>query len=137
MEASGYSKTPLDKKLGLKEHYNYAVYNAPKRYTDFFMTFPENTSIFMNPSPSSLDFIHVFCNSQICLEKHVSEAKKALKKSGILWVSWPKQSAAIVSEINREDVRNFLLKVGLVDIKVCAIDKDWSGLKFMYHTKDR
>lgn len=137
METSGYSKTPLAKKLGLKENYNYAVNNAPKEYTDFFMTFPEKASHIKNPAADSLDFIHVFCKDQKCLEKHISEAKKALKKSGILWVSWPKQSAAIVTEINREDVRNFLLKVGLVDIKVCAIDKDWSGLKFMYRKKDR
>ncbi len=137
METSGYSKTPLAKKLGLKENYTYTTYNTPKRYIDFFQEFPENTSHIENPAADSLDFIHVFCKGQNCLIQHISEVKKALKKSGILWVSWPKQASTIVSEINREDVRDFVLKVGLVDIKVCAIDKDWSGLKFMYRKKDR
>ena len=137
METSGYSKTPLAKKLGLKENNTYCIYNAPKPYLDFFLEFPDTAKHVKKPSAASLDFIHVFCKSHSCLERHISEAKKALKKTGILWVSWPKQASAIVSEINREDVRNYLLKQGLVDIKVCAIDKDWSGLKFMYRKKDR
>ncbi len=63
--------------------------------------------------------------------------KPALKKSGILWVSWPKGASKIQTDLKREPIREHLLKTGLVDIKVCAVDEDWSGLKFMYRKEDR
>ena len=71
------------------------------------------------------------------LKNTIISLKDGLKQNGILWVSWPKGSSKIETDINREIVRSIVLKSGLVDIKVCAVDEDWSGLKFMYRLKDR
>ncbi|WP_235291374.1 hypothetical protein [Portibacter lacus] len=137
MELSGYSGTPLAKKLGVKEGFQFLLRNEPSHYFDLFSDFPKTAEEVEIPEVGSLDFIHVFVKSDQELVEITSEAKEYLKKSGMLWVSWPKGSSKIVSSINRESVRAFVLSIGLVDIKVCSVDKDWSALKFVYRTKDR
>ena len=112
--------------------------NQPKHYFSLFSDFPENVVLAKNPETESLDFIHLFCNTISSLENQALSLKSFLKKTGMLWVSWPKGTSKIATDIHREAVRDYmLLNVGLVDIKVAAIDKDWSGLKFVYRTKDR
>lgn len=137
METAGYSKTPLAKKLGIKEGYVMMVVNEPEHYMSLFSDFPKGTVQKKKLDSESFDFIHIFVQNQAELERIVQMVKPAMKKNGILWVSWPKGSSKIETELKREPIREHLLKTGLVDIKVCAVDEDWSGLKFMYRKEDR
>lgn len=134
---AGYSGTPLSKKLGIKEGFSMLLVNQPDHYLNLFSDFPENVNFLNGPKPESADFIHLFCAEESELIKHSSSCKKALKKNGIFWVSWPKGSSKIKTDLKREPVRDHLLAIGLVDVKVAAIDEDWSGLKFVYRLKDR
>lgn len=138
MSTSGYSKTPLYKKLGIKAGFLIHVYNSPKNYLDFFHEFPEEVVISNSDQETeSVDFIHIFATSEAELSKAFSIAKPALKKNGVLWISWPKKSSKIPTEIDKFFVMKYGVDNGLVDVKVAAIDADWSGHKFVYRVKDR
>ena len=134
----GYSGTPLARKLGIKEGHSIYLVNLPDHYFDLFTDFPSEVRFLKKPSEQTADFIHLFCKSQECLEPETQRLKSLLKKNGMLWVSWPKGTSKIETDLNREIIRAYILThVGLVDIKVAAVDADWSGLKFVYRTKDR
>jgi hypothetical protein len=135
--SSGYSKTPLAKKLGLKTNFKIHLYNAPDYYHDLFDELPDDIEYPTFQSVNNLDFIHAFFTLNEDLTETIQDLKDRLKQNGILWVSWPKAKSKIKTDINREIVRSTVLETGLVDIKVAAIDEDWSGLKFMYRLKDR
>ncbi|MEP2935751.1 MAG: DUF3052 domain-containing protein [Gilvibacter sp.] len=138
MKNAGYSGTPLAKKLGIKDGDSIQVFNSPKNYIDFFFDFPKNAKIVeQGKSMPEIDFIHIFSRNKSELTTHFSLAKPNLKKSGILWLSWPKKSSKIETELDKFTILNFGLDNGLVDTKVAAIDIDWSGHKFMYRKKDR
>ncbi len=137
MATAGYSGTPLAKKLGIKPQFSIYVHNEPLPYASLFIDLPDGLTFPQKPQPESLDFAHAFCTTQKELIKATFKIKPLLKKTGMLWMSWPKGSSKIPSEINRELVRDHLLSVGLVDTKVCAVNEDWSGLKFVYRLKDR
>lgn len=137
MEASGYSGTPLAKKLGLKDNFGIYLINAPEHYWKLFDLVPPGIHELKDPGRESVDFIHLFCTTTEELRTHAKTCKTLLKKNGSLWVSWPKGSSKIQTDLKREPIREHLLGIGLVDVKVCAVDKDWSGLKFVYRTKDR
>lgn len=134
---AGYSGTPLAKKLGIKEGFKLLLYNTPKHYFELFADFPAEIEILNKLEPESADFIHIFCTSFEEFKEVSKEYKNALKKSGLLWVSWPKGSSSIKTDLKRDPIREYLLENGLVDVKVAAIDEDWSGLKFVYRLKDR
>ena len=134
---TGYSGTPLAKKLGIKSGHIFLLYNEPKHYFNLFSDFPTDTIKLKHIERDTADFIHMFCTTEKELFKAVAQFKPALKKTGMLWVSWPKGSSKIHTDLKREPVRDYLLSIGLVDIKVAAIDEDWSGLKFVYRLKDR
>jgi hypothetical protein len=134
----GYSKTPLIQKLGIKEGYTIQAINAPIKYSDFFEALPVNVTI--KPEgifKEELDFIHLFSISFRELESGFTMAKKNLKKTGILWISWPKKSSKIDSELDKFCILDYGLRNGLVDTKVAAIDKTWSGHKFMFRVENR
>lgn len=134
---SGYSGTPLAKKLGIKEGFSMLLYHSPEYYFNLFADLPENLSIHKTLVDKEFDFVHVFCTSIQELEEIAGKHKNCLKQNGMLWVSWPKGSSSIKTDLKREPVREHLLSIGLVDTKVAAIDEDWSGLKFVYRLKDR
>jgi len=133
---SGYSGTPLVKKLGIKEGFQVLFVNEPSHYQELLIDCPP---IYFSESKNSetIDFIHLFCKEIVSFEKDSLKVKPLLKKDGLLWVSWPKGSSKIKSDLSRDYIRTYLLRNGLVDVKVCAIDADWSGLKFVYRVKDR
>lgn len=138
MSTSGYSGTPLAKKLGIKENFLIQVYNSPKSYTSFFRDFPERVVISASKQiKESVDFIHIFATTESELSKAFQLAKPTLKKNGSLWISWPKKSSKITTEIDKFHVMKYGLDNGLVDVKVAAVDSDWSGHKFVYRIKDR
>lgn len=138
MSTAGYSKTPLSKKLGIKENFLIQIHNSPKSYTDFFYEFPSGVIISEGrQGKETVDFIHIFATTEQELSDAFSIAKPSLKKTGQLWISWPKKSAKISSEIDKFFVMKYGLDNGLVDVKVAAIDENWSGHKFVYRVKDR
>ena len=135
---SGYSGTPLAKKLGLKEGHRALVLGAPKHYWSLFEELPVDLTIHTRMGKGPYDFIHFFCQKEKDFLKRVGDLRERLKKDGGLWVSWPKGSSSLATDLKRDFIREYILqRVGLVDCKVAAVDEDWSGLKFMYRKTDR
>lgn len=133
---AGYSGTPLARKLGLKAGMRVLVLHPPRPYRQFFPDLPELQ--FARPAePGPLDFVHLFATTFEQLEDGLRRAVPNLHKKGVLWVSWPKKTSGLVSEIGKFDVMAAGKRSGLVDIKVAAIDADWSGHKFVVPVKNR
>lgn len=134
---AGYSGTPLARKLGLKEGFKVLLHNQPNHYFELFSDLPEALEIVKEYEAESIDFIHIFTTTFEELEKIVPDYKAALKKNGLIWISWPKGKSKIKTDLKRDMIREHLLDIGLVDVKVAAVDEDWSGLKFVYRVEDR
>lgn len=133
----GYSGTPLIKKLGIKPGLVIRVVQAPEAYWDWISPLPEEIKVLTRAKKEGADFIHLFTKERKKFEREFLKLKAELKKDGMLWVSWPKKSSKVASDLDENIIRNFGLNNGLVDVKVCAVDEVWSGLKFMYRVKDR
>ncbi|HEY0656012.1 MAG TPA: DUF3052 domain-containing protein [Chryseosolibacter sp.] len=133
---AGYSGTPLQKKLGIKPGDSLLIQHAPIEYLDWVSPLPEGVSV-KRSSTKDLDFIHSFVTDQKEFKKLFVSNKKVLKKDGMMWISWPKKSSGVQTDLDENFIRDFGLKAGLVDVKVCAVDETWSGLKFVYRVKDR
>lgn len=132
---AGYSGTPLEKKLGIKAEFNVAFVNAPENFVKQ-LDLPPGVNVKSISKSKSLDFIHVFVKSQKTLTA-AFECSRRMKPSGMLWVSWPKKTSGVTTDVNENLVREVGLAAGLVDVKICAVDDVWSGLKFVYRLKDR
>ena len=133
---SGYSGTPLVKKLGLKEGARGSVLDAPCDYSDLLGGLPKGVELTDTPVPGS-DFIHFFVCQKRALTQRLPQLKRCLARDGALWLSWPKRTSKIPGDLSGNVVRACGLAIGLVDVKVCAVDENWSGLKFVYRLKDR
>lgn len=133
----GYSARSLVAKLGIKEGYRCALVNAPPSYRAGLGKLPRRAMIAAAEFGGPLDFIHVFSQEKQDLENKIPELKQSLSSNGVLWVSWPKIKSKVETDLNENIVREIGLKNGLVDVKVCAVDETWSGLKFVYRLKDR
>ncbi len=128
--------TPLLKKLGLKEGSRACILKAPSNYLDLLGPLPGGVVLLDQPD-DGLDFIQVFAKERRALERQVSALKQHLAPAGMLWICWPKKTSSLETDLRREVVRAIGLHTGLVDVEVCAIDADWSGLKFVFRLKDR
>ena len=133
---AGYSKTPLAKKLGIKPGFSIKLVNGPEYYFELFTDMPEDILV-NNNAKGSYDLVHFFTKSTKELNKILPGLKNEIIQNGMIWVSWPKKSAKIVTDINENLIRDLGLSCGLVDIKVCALDEVWSGLKFVIPVKSR
>ncbi len=134
----GYSKTSLVKKLGIKAGQSVAVVNAPKDFlANELQPLPENVRISAAQTGKRLDFIMLFVDSAKALNKELPRLKAKLARDGIFWVSWPKKSSGLETDLSFDVVQQSGLKIGLVDVKICAVNDIWSGLKFVYRLKDR
>ncbi|MDX1939316.1 MAG: hypothetical protein SFU99_02125 [Saprospiraceae bacterium] len=133
---SGYSGTPLIKKLGIKQGFTLQLINAPRHYLELIGELPPNVLIVEQPI-DSVDFIHVFVKSVAELEAQLPILKDQIVKNGIIWVSWYKKSAKIPTDVNEDIIRDTALALGLVDVKVCAVDEQWSGLKLVWRKENR
>jgi len=133
---AGYSGTPLQKKLGIKEGLSLFVLEPPKEYFNWISPLPSDVQVKVKLT-SQVDFIHLFVKEQKIYSKEFVRCKKQLKKDGMMWISWPKKASKVPTDLDENIIRDFGLKNGLVDVKVCAVDEVWSGLKFMYRIKDR
>ena len=131
---SGYSGTPLAKKLGIKQGFKIALYNQPDYYLKLFTDLPEVKIV---SGISTVDFIHYFVKEEKQLLKDIVKLKNQIEQNGMIWVSWPKKSSKVKTDITEDLIRKLSLKNGLVDIKVCAVDETWSGLKLVIPVKDR
>ncbi len=134
--AAGYSKRPLIEKLGIREGFKIAVLGAPDNYATTLGKLPKNVTV-QGKHQGPLDLIHFFSKESRALQDEFSRLKQALAPSGMLWVSWPKGASGVKTDLNENLVREIGLQHGLVDVKVCAVDETWSGLKFVYRAKDR
>lgn len=136
MKNIGYSRTPLAKKLGIKAGFVIRLVNEPAYYFDLFDDFPENVSLDADRNAKK-DLIHFFTKEEAELVDTLLLLKNEIKPNGMIWVSWPKKASKIATDITEDTIRILALKTGLVDIKVCAIDEIWSGLKLVIPMKDR
>lgn len=134
---AGYSKTPLLKKLGIKPGYSVLLVNEPDHYFDLLGNLPGDFQLVKADYPDPINFIHVFCENEQSLHNHFPPLKDKLAKDGMIWVSWIKKSSKLDTDITGNEVRKLGLNIGLVDVKVCAVDENWTGLKFMYLKEDR
>jgi hypothetical protein len=132
---AGYSGTPLDKKLGMKPGFNIQLVNAPDYYFNLFTQLPDDLRVDEDEGPK--DLIHFFTSQENELITMLPILREQIKPNGMIWVSWPKKSSKMKTGITEDTIRNFALKIGLVDIKVCAVDETWSGLKLVIPVKDR
>ena len=133
---AGYSKKSLPEKLGIKEGAKIAILHPPLNYDSTLGSLPKGVLALKKLKPKT-DFIQFFALRRADLENNFSGLKTALAPDGMLWISWPKKASRIATDLDENLVREIGLKHGLVDIKVCAVDEIWSGLKFVYRIKDR
>ncbi len=135
--STGYSGTPLAKKLGLKNGYKTWFHNIPEHYFDLFTDLPAEMELIEAPGKEECDFVHIFCSSFDELQQLAQKSKDSIKKNGLLWVSWPKGKSGIPTDLKRDMIREYFIELGMVDVKVAAVDELWSGLKFVYRKEDR
>jgi len=132
----GYSGTPVPKKLGVKEGLRVTLIRMPADVRAELRDALAGCRIGKDLA-GPLDFIHLFSKSRVELEKEIPRAARALAPAGMLWISWPKKSSGVTTDLTEDIIRDFGLSVGLVDVKVCAVTEVWSGLKFVIPVKDR
>lgn len=133
---AGYSGTPLAKKLGIKDGFRIVTVNAPENYSALLEPLPDKTEI-TSRQAKGVDFIHFFTNSRDELFRGLADYRNLIKQDGMIWVSWYKKAAKLPTEITEDTVRDAALPLGLVDVKVCAVDERWSGLKLVIRREHR
>jgi hypothetical protein len=131
----GYSGTPLPKKLGIKAGFRARLANAPAEVRAELREALGECEVVQQED--ALDFAIIFTKSRTELAKEFSRIAKVLAPAGMLWVSWPKKSSGVATDLDENVVREIGLAAGLVDVKVCAVTEVWSGLKFVRRVKDR
>jgi len=132
----GYSGTPLPKKLGIKPGFRVRLVDAPREVCEELSTELAECEI-VDDGKNLLDFAMMFTKSKQALTAQFKRISKALAPAGMLWVSWPKKSSGVATDLDDNTVRKIGLAAGLVDVKVCAVTEVWSGLKFVRRLKDR
>ena len=133
---AGYSSTPLPKKLGIKESSRIALINAPKDFARALGELPLNAEIVTRVT-KPLDIVLLFVLNERALIRDFEKLAKKLAGNGMIWVAWPKKSSGVATDLSFDRVQRVGLDSGLVDVKICAIDEVWSGLKFVIRLKDR
>jgi hypothetical protein len=133
---SGYSGTPLPKKLGIKEGHRVAFPSAPDGFRELLGDLPEGVSV-RPRARGPLDVIVFFTRRRAELERRLPALRRAMDPAAGLWIAWPKRSAGVEADLTEDDVRELGLANHLVDNKVCAIDETWSGLRLVIRREDR
>ena len=136
MAQVGYSGTPLAKKLGIKAGHKIRLVNEPVYYFELFGDMPENVQ-FLTEKKLNKDLVHYFTKEITDLQKDICSLRNEIFPNGALWISWPKKAAKIATTVTEDAIRSIALGNGLVDIKVCAVDEIWSGLKLVVPVKER
>ncbi|MEP6939853.1 MAG: DUF3052 domain-containing protein [Rudaea sp.] len=132
----GYSRKPLSQKLGLKAGMRVSLHDVPAEYREWCDLDEAGIEI-VAANARGVDFAHIFAAERSKLEHALKKIVPRLAATGMLWVSWPKKSARVASDIGEGTLREIVLPLGLVDIKVCAVSEVWSGLKFVWRVERR
>ncbi len=127
---AGYSGTPLAQKLGIKPGFRVKVTAAPPNYAELVAPLPDGASLAPNLKPP-VDIWHLFARSRAELDARLPACVDAVRPAGTLWVSWPKKASGVATDLSEDGIRELALPFGLVDVKVCAVDATWSGLKLV------
>jgi len=125
----GYSGKPLIRKLGLKDGQVLKPVGAPEAYADWIAPLPAGAVV--DADAAVADLVHLFVGDRAGLEQGAAPALAAVRPGGMLWVSWPKRASPLFRDLTEDGLRAVLLPTGWVDVKVCAVSADWSGLKFL------
>jgi hypothetical protein len=133
---AGYSGKPLTQKLGIKPGFRIFVDHAPAAYGDIVGQLPAH-AVIVTRLKAPLDMVHLFATKAAGLAVRLRSTRDAIAPDGMIWVSWPKKASGVTTDLSDVVVRDIGLAAGLVDIKVCAIDDIWSGLKFVIRKRER
>lgn len=136
---AGYSGTPLARKLGIKEGHSVAAVNAPSTFPGLVSELPDGAVLLLDPPDRTgpFDVAILFAREPEPLRSALSAWRERIRRDGGLWAAWPKKSSSLESELDKAEVQRTGLDAGLVDNKVCAVDEDWSALRFVYRLTDR
>ncbi|MCW2922030.1 MAG: hypothetical protein JWL76_1904 [Thermoleophilia bacterium] len=142
VSATGYSGTPLAKKLGITAGMRVAVLDAPDEHAP-----PDGYEALLDPMPDrvrvttslrgSIDLVHLFVTRRTRLEARIDACRRTIFPAGTIWISWPKKSSGMPTDVTEDVIRDVVLSRGLVDVKVCAVDETWSGLKLVVPVAQR
>ena len=140
--AAGYSGTPLPKKLGLKDGQSLLFINLPPELDELggsreFAQCSHCEWADLKTVGSGFDVIHGFCKSNAQLKTHLADLQSQIKADGMIWISWPKKASKILTDVSEDVIRAEALALDLVDVKVCAVDAIWSGLKLVIRKEKR
>ncbi len=127
---AGYSGTPLAAKLGIKPAFSVLVINEPANYRQLLAPLPADVT-FVKKLTNSVDLIHLFTKSAAELDAKMGSWRHAIKPEATIWISWPKKASKVATDITEDVIRHVALPMGFVDVKVCAVDETWSGLKLV------
>jgi hypothetical protein len=127
---AGYSGTPLGQKLGIKPGSTLHVVGAPPGYLKLLSPLPDGVK-FGSKMTAATDLVQVFATDKARLQRVVAAVRLRMRPDAVIWVSWPKKASAVATNITEDVVRDVAFPLGLVDIKVCAVDATWSGLKLV------
>lgn len=133
---SGYSGTPLAKKLGIKSGFRIKTFNSPSNYTKLLGPLPDDVMIASAARPP-VDMWHLFARSRKELATKLPECRNQIRPDGMVWVSWPKKASGVETDLTEDVIRELAFPLQLVDIKVCAVDDTWSGLKLVIRREHR
>src|SRR5882672_4932626 len=133
---TGYSGTPLPKKLGLKPGMTLVAIEAPKDYRSWLGEIPADLAI-VSTSKTQVEAVRIFATRKTILMKHLVVFRRRLEQNGFVWVSWPKKASKVETDITEDVIRELALPLGFVDIKVCAVNDVWSGLKLVIRKSGR
>ena len=133
---SGYSGTPLAKKLGIKSGERIVAINAPKNYAALLDPLPADVQIVSKLSRDAR-FVHFFTTQRSELKRELKRLRSQTNEAGTVWISWPKKSSGVATDVTEDVIRAEALPLGFVDVKVCAVDETWSGLKLMIRRTER
>jgi hypothetical protein len=133
---AGYSATPLARKLGFKAPMTVYTVDAPREYRDWLADLDPGVDFSTRVTPR-LAAAHVFVTRRADLAKHAAALRKAIEPAGFVWISWPKKSAKVATDITEDTIREVVLPMGFVDVKVCAVSDVWSGLKLVIRKSER
>ena len=136
IDPAGYSGTPLAKKLGLKDGQRVLFIDLPADLADLATSrsFAESSRVTIDElgaTAAGYDFIQLFTTARAVLETLAQPLMNMIARDGMIWISWPKRAAKVATDITEDVIRTVVLPLGLVDVKVCAVDETWSGLKLV------
>lgn len=133
---AGYSGKALAAKLGIKSGWRVMVRNPPEGYRELLEGLPDGVTMEENPL-SQMEMVHFFTRRREELVAALPDLLSHIHQDGAIWVSWPKRAAGVLTDVTEDVVRAVALPLGLVDVKVCAVDDTWSGLKLVIRRENR